>query len=658
MAGVEAACQQITRLRDSRAFDGVHLVPVNGYREVSARLEALIWHAPYGSAPITVTSRAEVSYVPRGRVIPIFPVPDGVATVRSRTAGRTLHKTHCLACRLSALGEVMDNRQAPADVMDIMSEATEAAAGMLPFDMLGAVTDLVDPAAVAREMPWLAGELTKIALGKSDISFDPRDHRFTDEAWRTVPYFRILGQSYRLFELWMNRMYESTDRSWQNKARARFTADVITAALSPTNYLATHPAALRKAAATGGMSLVRGAQNMLKDMARGGMPSMVDRRQFVVGKDLACTPGAVVYRDEMFELLQYTPATPRVRAIPLLMIPPQINRHYVVDLSPGRSLAEFAVSQGIQVFMIVWRNPDSLLGHGSWGLNDYLAAEERANEVVKKVARTDKLNLLGLCAGGITLSYVLAHLAAIGDDSAGSATFVVTMLTGEKPNVVGMLDTSQARTVLEQAAANEMIVPGTALRSLFAMLRPNDLVFNYLVSGWLMGEPPARFDVLAWNDDATRATAKFALESTKLALDGWDGAGPTLLGVKTDFSKVTCDSYHVGGYTDHITAWRACYDTAHLVGGANKEMTLIKSGHIQSVVYPADSTRYDRWYAPPTPTDPDEWLKTATVEKGSWWRPWTEWLIARSGSERQARATLGNRQYPPIAPAPGTYVYE
>jgi len=451
----------------------------------------------------------------------------------------------------------MDNQEGPADILSLTVEAAEAAAGMLPLDMVGAVADLVDPAAVAREMPWLAGELTKIALGRSDLSFDQRDQRFTDQAWRTIPYFRILGQSYRLFEL-----------------------------------------------------------------------------------------------------LQYTPSTPRVRGIPLLMIPPQINRHYIMDLSPGRSLAEFAVSQGIQTFMIVWRNPNSLLGHGKWGLDDYLAATERASEVVKKIMRSEKVNFLGLCAGGITLAYVLAHLATIGDESPGSATFVVTMLTGDKPNVVGMLDTSQSRAILEQAAAAEQIVPGTALRSLFAMLRPNDLVYNYLVSGWLMGQSPAPFDVLAWNDDATRTTAKFALESTRLAMDGWDGNGPTVLDIKTDFGKVTCDSYHVGGYTDHITAWRACYDTAHLVGGSDKQMTLIRSGHIQSVVYPADSTRYDRWYAPPTPTDPDQWITTATLEHGSWWRPWTEWLTARSGTERQARTHLGNRQYPPLGPAPGTYVYQ
>jgi polyhydroxyalkanoate synthase len=552
----------------------------------------------------------------------------------------------------------MDKKDGHAEITDMMAKVAELRDGMLPLDMVNAFADLVDPVAVAREMPWLAGELTKIALGKSEISFDERDQRFSDEAWRTVPYFRMLGQSYRLFELWMNRLYESVGGSWQNKARARFTADVIAAAMSPTNYLGTNPAALREAIETSGLSLVKGTGNMLKDLVRGGMPSMVDRTQFVVGKDVACTPGAVVYRDEMFEILQYTPATPKVRAIPLLMIPPQINRHYVMDLSPGRSLVEFTVSQGIQAFMIVWRNPSSLRGEGKWGLDDYVAAVERASEVVKNIARTDTLNFLGLCAGGITLAYALAHLATIGDDSVNSATFVVTMLTGDKPNVVGMMDTKEARVALEQAAAKEQVIPGTALRTVFALLRPNDLVYNYLVSGWLMGKSPAPFDVLAWNDDATRTTARFAAESSNLAMDGWDGKGPTLLGVKTDFSKVSCDSYHVGGYTDHITAWRACYDTAHLVGGSDKEMTLIRSGHIQSVVYPADSVRYDRWYGPPAPSDADEWLKTAAVQKGSWWRPWTEWLIARSGNERQARVTLGNRQHPPLCPAPGSYVME
>ena len=271
----------------------------------------------------------------------------------------------------------MSTEDRSANATEMTSEATEAAAGMLPMDMVNAIAELADPAAVAKEMPWLAEELTKIALGKSDISPDERDQRFADEAWRTIPYFRILGQSYRLFEMWMNRMYESADGSWQDKARARFAADVISAALSPTNYLGTNPAALREAAQTGGLSLVKGAQNMLADMARGGMPSMVDRKQFKVGKDLAATPGAVVYRDEMFELLQYTPTTPRVRAIPVLMVPPQINRHYILDLSPGRSLVEYAVSQGIQVFMVVWRNPARRAATGSGG---WTTTSPRRNE--------------------------------------------------------------------------------------------------------------------------------------------------------------------------------------------------------------------------------------------------------------------------------------
>ena len=366
----------------------------------------------------------------------------------------------------------MSEEQRSASPMGLMTEATEAAAGMLPMDMVNAIAELADPVAVAKEMPWLAEELAKVALGKSEVSFDPRDQRFADEAWRTIPYFRILGQSYRLFEMWMNRMYESTDGSWQNKARARFAADVISAALSPTNYLATNPAALREAISTSGLSLVKGAQNMVSDMARGGMPAMVDRKQFKVGTDLAATPGAVVYRDELFELLQYKPTTPRVSNIPLLMFPPQINRHYILDLAPGRSVVEFAVSQGIQVFMVVWRNPSSQRGDGKWGLDDYIAAAERAADVTKKIAHTDQLNVLGLCAGGITASYMLAHLAALGDNSVKSATFVVTMLTGDKPNVVGMLDTAESRKLLDQAAAAEQVVPGTALRSLFAMLRP------------------------------------------------------------------------------------------------------------------------------------------------------------------------------------------
>ena len=548
----------------------------------------------------------------------------------------------------------MDNFEVPAGAL---GDAAEAVARMLPFDMSGALNDLVSPVALARDLPWLTGELTKITFGQSDLWFGPRDKRFADEAWQQVPYFRMLGQSYRLFELWMDRLCENMTGSWEAKARARFAADVMTATLSPTNYLATNPAALRKAAETGGMSLLAGAQNILRDLARGGMPSAADRTSFKVGENLACTPGAVVYREEMFELLQYAPATPKVRTRPLVIVPPQVNRYYILDLAPGRSLVEFAVSQGVQVFMIVWRNPSAQRGHGQWGLEDYIAAQERAAGVVRAITRSRKLSWLGLCAGGMTTAFTLAHLAATGDDSASSATFLVTMLASKQPNVVGMLDTGGSRGQLSAAAQAGQVVPGSVLRGLFALLRPNDLVYNYLVNGWLMGQPPPPFDVLAWNDDATGTTVKFALDIARLVVDGWEEGGPVLLGVASDLGRVGCDSFHVAGSTDHITRWRACYSTTQLVGG-EKELTLVKSGHIQSFVYPADETRYDCWYGPPATADPDEWLETAAVLHGSWWRRWAEWLVSRSGGERQARATLGNRGYPPLGPAPGTYVHE
>lgn len=558
----------------------------------------------------------------------------------------------------------MDSPEDVADPEDaegttrVTAQAAGSMTSLLPLEVLDAVSGLVNPDTVARNLPWLARGLTEIALGRSQIWFDERDRRFADKVWQTSPYFHTLGQVYRLLELWMDRMCQAVEGSWQRQARARLAANLATALLAPANYLPTNPAALRRAAETGGESLLRGAENLARDLARGGIPRAADRERFGVGDKLAATPGAVVYREEMFELLQYAPTTSRVRSCPLLMVPPQVNRHYVLDLAPGRSLVEFAVSQGIQTFMMVWRNPRASLGQGRWGVDDYIAAQQRAAEVVRKIARSDTLHWLGLCAGGMTVACMLGYLAAAGGDPAASATYIVTMMSGAQPNVVGALDTRQTRAQLAAMALAGQVIPGGAQRSLFALLRPNELVFNYLVSGWLMGEPPPPFDVLAWNDDATATTARFVLEMTKIVMDGWDGAtGPTLLGMTSDFGKVSCDSFHIAGYTDHITPWRACYSTTQRLGG-KKELTVVRSGHIQSFVNPADSTHYDCWYGPVSAADPDEWLATATLQHGSWWRRWADWLTARSGSERPARATLGNRQFPPLAPAPGSYAID
>jgi polyhydroxyalkanoate synthase len=530
--------------------------------------------------------------------------------------------------------------------------------GVDPLEMLASAGDLVNPVVAAKQVPWLAGELVKIPLGRSGIGFEEGDRRFADVAWQENLFFRLLGYSYRLFEEWTGRMASAVDGPWDRQARTQYLANITTAMASPTNFFWTNPAALKRAFETGGLSVLRGGRNMVRDLARGGMPQMVNREPFPVGEKLACTPGAVVYRDEIFELLQYAPATAAVRGRPLLMVPPELNRYYIMDLAPGRSLVEYLVAGGIQPFMIVWRNPRAELGHGRWGIDDYLTAQATAAEVVKKITGSDSLNWLGLCAGGITTALTLGHLAATGDASAGCATFIVTMLTNSCPNIVGMMDTGKSRALLAQAAGNGEVFPGKSVRTSFAWLRPNDLVFNYLVSGWLLGQDPPSFDVLAWNDDATAISAKFALESTELLVDAMAGRRPvTVLGTPVDLAKVDCDSFHIAGYTDHITPWRAAYTSTQVLDGS-KQLAVVKSGHIQSFVNPAGKSRYDYWEGPPDADDPDQWMAGAAEHHGSWWPQWREWLTARSGTEKAAPRTLGSRKYPPLGAAPGTYVHQ
>ena len=537
----------------------------------------------------------------------------------------------------------------------------EAAGGFDPLGIIRAASDLASTAMTGQELTWLATELTALGQGRSTLWFDGGDHRFDDVTWQLNPFFHTLGQGYCLLEQWLRRLVDDMDVPWARRARARYLASILSAGLAPTNFFWTNPAAIKRAFETGGQSVLRGGQNMLRDLASGGMPKMVDRAPFPVGEKLACTPGAVVYREDMFELLQYTPVTPAVRSRPLLMVPPELNRYYVLDLSPGRSVVEYAVANGIQTFMLVWRNPQAELGHGRWGMDDYIAGQLRAADVVRKITRTESINWLGLCAGGITTALLAGYCAARGEPYVNSATFVVTMLTNSCPNIVGQLSSGASREMLRLAAEAGQIIPGDMLRATFAWLRPNDLVFNYLVSGWLLGQDAPAFDVLAWNDDATAMTAKFSLDSAE-ALIGDRAAVPgglTVLGTPIDLAKADCDTFYVAGYTDHISPWRACYAASQVMGGDKEhmEMVVVKSGHIQSFVNPVEKSRYDYWTAPPVSADPDQWLAQAPLVHGSWWPRWSAWLLEHSGQEKKAPASLGSRTYPPLGPAPGTYVY-
>jgi polyhydroxyalkanoate synthase len=382
----------------------------------------------------------------------------------------------------------------------------------------------------------------------------------------------------------------------------------------------------------------------------------VDSRPFKVGENLACTPGAVVYRGEMFELLQYTPTTPRVHERPLLMVPPQLNRHYVLDLAPERSLVEFALSQGVQTFMVVWRNPSQKEGHGRWGIEDYVAAQLTAVDAIREITGSESVNLLGLCAGGTTSALMLGHLAARGDHAVNSATFIVTLVANEAPNLIGMMRTPAADQHLEKAAEKQKVLNASLLERNFALLRPNDLVFNYLVDGWLLGNDPPAFDVLAWNADATNLGARMALETTRVVGDSKaiEPGGITLLGTPIDLQKVDCPTFQISGYTDHITPWRACYASTQAMSG-DTELVVVASGHIQSFVNPPKTSRYRYWWGQNPGADPDEWLAQAAQHEGSWWPRWGDWIVAQSGEDRPAPKSLGNKAFPPGDAAPGRY---
>jgi polyhydroxyalkanoate synthase len=525
--------------------------------------------------------------------------------------------------------------------------------------MLDALADLTDPRALAEQATRVAAELTKIALGVSDVTVPAEDKRFADPAWTDNPVYRRWAQSYLVWADAVERLARNPrmPADWRREARASLAATLITDAAAPTNLLIGNPAALKRAFDTGGASLVRGLRNALRDVSqRGGMPSQVDHGPYKVGENLAATPGAVVHRDDLFELIQYAPATPHVRARPLLMIPPQVNKHYFLDLAPGRSLVEFLVGRGLHYFTLVWRNPNA--EHGDWGIDDYTAAQLRAMDVVREVSGSDEIGLMGVCAGGLTTGLMLGHLAATGDaETVSSATFAISMIDSRFPNPISMLATEQFKQEVARDAAAGRIYDRERIGRTFAWLRPNDLVFNYVVNDWLLGDGPPAFDILAWNDDGTELPARFYGEMVDIYADNRAATpgGVTVLDTPIDLGKVDCDSFVVSGVRDHITPWSCGYMTSRLLGG-NSEVVVTSTGHIQTMVNPPGKPRA-RYFTGDPGAEPDDWMASATSHDGSWWPRYADWLIARSGDEREAPATLGSKRHRPLDAAPGRYVF-
>jgi polyhydroxyalkanoate synthase len=357
----------------------------------------------------------------------------------------------------------------------------------------------------------------------------------------------------------------------------------------------------------------------------------------------------------MFQLLQYQPVTDDQHRTPLLIIPPEISRHYVVDLAPGRSLVEWTLSQELATFAIVWRNPQP--GNGAWGMDEYVQAQMRAIEIVCQITGSPEVNVMGVCGGGLSVAAMLGYQAAQEDRRVRSATFVVTMVDSGQPSLLGAITNDRGQTKLDTRAERGEILYGWQLLRSFAWLRPNDLIFNYAINNWMLGYAPPAFDVLAWNADCTNATYAFVADASE-ALHGRNRlARPSeyeVLGVPVDLRRVTCDTFHVAGATDHITPWRACYMTSQAVRG-HSEVVVTSTGHVQTIVCPPGKARARFHAGTATTEDPDVWLKEAESREGSWWPHWTEWLKVRSGDKVAAAAEVGGVTHVPTEPAPGRY---
>ena len=549
----------------------------------------------------------------------------------------------------------------------MVQSTVEAVFGTLPLGMsagqsasaAGRVvrTTMTQPRALATHALQHAWEQVKVVAGTSEVAPEPGDRRFTDDAFEANPVYRRTAQSYLA---WRNEVYALLDDlqlDAKSRERARFLLGLVTETVAPTNTLLGNPAALRHARETRGRSLRDGLRHLLWDIRNnGGMPSMVDSRPFDLGDTVAATPGGVVFRNEVLEIIQYAPQTDKVRQRPVVIVPPQINKYYIMDLAPDRSLVEHAIRGGQQVFMVSWRNPDE--EKRDWDLDTYLAAVLEGIDAVTSITGAKDVNLVGVCAGGITTAALLGHLAHTGEDKVNSATFLVTILDWSVLSTMGTFISGPVVTAAIQKSQRDGVLRGDDLAKIFAWLRPNDLVWNYWVNNYLLGQNPAAFDVLAWNADTTNLPAGLHADFLHMAQDDvfTTPGALTALGSPVDLSEVEVDSFVVGAVNDHITPWQGCYETTRLLGGSS-EFVLSTAGHIVAMVNPPGSrksaylTNVDG-----AGVDPEDWKAGATRVEGTWWDRWVEWLDERGGRTVNAPTSCGDDEHPVILPAPGTYV--
>ncbi len=513
------------------------------------------------------------------------------------------------------------------------------------------------PWKVARRGAGYWGELAKITVGQSDLAPAKKDRRFADDAWRGNPGFRRLAQSYLAVGQAVDKLISDASLDERSERRVRYAVENVLDALAPTNFPAFNPAALKATLDSGGRNLVQGTAHLVHDLSRRPhIPAMVDESAFSVGEDLALTPGAVVLQTDVFELIHYEPTTAKVRETPLLLIPPMINKFYIADLAPGRSMLEHFVGSGQQCFAMSWRNPDER--HAAWDLDTYAGAVIEALGAVETITGADQSHVLGLCAGGITVSCAVAHLAAKGElDRIAGLTLGVCVLDNESTGTIGALSDRPSAAAAIAESQRKGYLDGKALAGVFAWLRPNDLIWNYWVNNYLLGKDPPAFDVLYWNADSTNLPAGLHRDFMEMSLSNAITRPGELVVLDTpiDLTKITVDSYLVAGIADHITPWQSNYRSTQLLG-SEPRFVLSTSGHIAALVNPPGNEKSSYQTNDANPPTADAWLREASQKRGTWWDDYVTWIAKRSGREKVAPKKLGGKGFTPLEPAPGSYV--
>ena len=539
--------------------------------------------------------------------------------------------------------------------------AMPAMPGLPASPAMSAMNAMVPPEKLAQLQKDYMEEMATLWTGfLAQRSPDIRDRRFADPAWHSNPLHAFNAAAYLLNARYLSALVDAVDADEKTKRKIRFATQQTIDALSPKNFLATNPEAQQKLVESKGESLTRGIAHMLEDMRKGHI-SQTDETAFEVGKNVATTEGAVVFENELMQLLQYRPLTKEVHERPLLFVPPCINKYYILDLQPENSLIRYAVEQGHTVFVVSWANPDASLGHLGW--DDYIEhGPIKAIETALDISGAKQLNVLGFCVGGTILSAALAALAARGKKPASSLTLLTTMLDFSDVGVIDVYVDEQQVSQREQAIGKGGLMPGRDFAATFSSLRPNDLVWNYVESNYLKGEEPPPFDLLYWNSDSTNLPGPmfcYYLRHMYLQNELREPGKLKVSGDAVDLGKLQLPAFLYASREDHIVPWGTAYLTTGLINQAkrgNTKFVLGASGHIAGVINPPAKKKRSYWTNDKRAASAADWLAGATEHPGSWWTEWAAFLAENAGAMKKAPSKYGNVRHKPIEPAPGRYV--